>query len=558
MKEQQEKYDLPKGWKLVKLKDIAHINMGQSPPSNTYNYNKIGLPFFQGKTEFGKIYPTVVKYCSKPIKVAKKNDILISVRAPIGATNVATEECCIGRGLASINTFEIIPHLYVMWYLRLNENKIMEFGTGSIFKAISKDTLENINIPVSTVKEAERIVFKIEELFSKLDEAELGLMKSRREFMIYRQALLKSSFEGQLTKNWRKDLFLDAHQELADIKQKREDKYTADIKKIKAKKRKIDFEFNFKRDDKISGWAISSLDNLIDINARIGWRGLTKREYTNEGALFLSVHSLNYGKNVVFKDANFISIERYNESPEIQLKKNDILLCKDGAGIGKVGIIKKLPGKTTVNSSLLVIDAREVFNPEFLYYFFLGPDMQRLVNEKISGSAIPHLFQKDIKKFNLKVPPILEQNKIVEILESRFTLVDNLDKTVGSVLKEVAALKHSILKKAFIGKLVNFTADDSVENLVSDIKEKKKLYLENQKELNRNKPKQEKKMEEKKSVLSLLKESDKPISAQDLWEKSTSDGDIERFYTEIKEIYHQIDELKSKTESLLTLKNENK
>lgn len=93
---------------------------------------------------------------------------------------------------------------------------------------------------------------------------------------------------------------------------------------------------------------------------------------------------------------------------------------------------------------------------------------------------------------------------------------------------------------------------------MNDIQKEKRLYLENQKELNRSKPKQKKKMEEKKSILDILKESNSPISAQKLWEKSTSEGDIERFYSEIKEIYHQIDELKSKTESLLTLKDENK
>ena len=118
--------------------------------------------------------------------------------------------------------------------------------------------------------------------------------------------------------------------------------------------------------------------------------------------------------------------------------------------------------------------------------------------------------------------------------------------------------KHSILKKAFEGRLVSYTSNESVENLLNDIQKEKRLYLENQKELNRSKPKQKKKMEEKKSILDILKESNSPISAQKLWEKSTSEGDIERFYSEIKEIYHQIDELKSKTESLLTLKDENK
>ena len=251
---------------------------------------------------------------------------------------------------------------------------------------------------------------------------------------------------------------------------------------------------------------------------------------------------------------NYISIERYEESPEIQLKENDILLCKDGAGIGKVGIIKKLPNIATVNSSLLVINSREVFNPDFLYYFFSGPDMQRLVNDKISGSAIPYLFQKDIKQFRLKVPPMLEQNKIVEILESRFTLADNIEKVVNGTLDKIVVLKHSILKRAFEGNLVLNNTDGSVGDLLKRIKKEKDEYIKSQRELIDNKPKQKQQMEEKKSILEVLKESSTPITVLQLWENSNSQGDIERFYNEIKDIYDQIIEVKSETESLLSLK----
>ena len=98
--------ELPEGWIIKKLDDACNIIMGQSPPGNTYNKDKSGLPFFQGKAEFGVRYPTVVKWCSKPKKVAYKNDVLISVRAPVGPTNIASSDCCIGRGLAVIRPLE--------------------------------------------------------------------------------------------------------------------------------------------------------------------------------------------------------------------------------------------------------------------------------------------------------------------------------------------------------------------------------------------------------------------------------------------------------------------
>ena len=83
---------------MARLEEICAINMGQSPDSSTYNEDGNGLPFFQGNADFGEIYPAVRMWCSEPTKIAREKDILISVRAPIGALNIANCECCIGRG----------------------------------------------------------------------------------------------------------------------------------------------------------------------------------------------------------------------------------------------------------------------------------------------------------------------------------------------------------------------------------------------------------------------------------------------------------------------------
>lgn len=90
-------------WVETELGMMCDINMGQSPPSSTYNIEKEGLPFFQGKAEFIEIYPVARKWCSEPKKTAGPNDILLSVRAPVGATNIANQKCAIGRGLAAIS-----------------------------------------------------------------------------------------------------------------------------------------------------------------------------------------------------------------------------------------------------------------------------------------------------------------------------------------------------------------------------------------------------------------------------------------------------------------------
>ena len=127
---------------------IAKITMGQSPSSESYNDNGIGIAFFQGKADFGDKYTVVKHYTNSPTKLAEKDDILISVRAPVGPVNIANENCCIGRGLASIRAIHGIStteFLYSM--LKSKEEEIAKKGTGSTFKAINKDVLYSLKVP---------------------------------------------------------------------------------------------------------------------------------------------------------------------------------------------------------------------------------------------------------------------------------------------------------------------------------------------------------------------------------------------------------------------------
>ena len=146
----------------VNLSDICKINMGQSPESTSYNSDKQGVPFYQGNADFGALYPNPRIWCSKPIKLAKENDILISVRAPVGALNFSKEECCIGRGLAAItlvsNDF-LIEFIY--WSLRTGVKELQSKSTGSTFKSINKKVLEEVRIPKISLKDQEGIIRNI-------------------------------------------------------------------------------------------------------------------------------------------------------------------------------------------------------------------------------------------------------------------------------------------------------------------------------------------------------------------------------------------------------------
>lgn len=132
----------------VMLKDVCAINMGQSPDSNSYNDEGQGVPFFQGNADFGERYPVTRKWCSAPTKMAMPDDILISVRAPIGAMNYAKEECCIGRGLAALtpDKSKVSPQ-FIFWLLKGKNQELNSKGTGSTFKAIGRKVLEETLVP---------------------------------------------------------------------------------------------------------------------------------------------------------------------------------------------------------------------------------------------------------------------------------------------------------------------------------------------------------------------------------------------------------------------------
>lgn len=171
----------------VKLRDVSNIIMGQSPDSSTYNTKKIGLPFFQGNADFGELNPIAKTWCSAPIKIAYKNYILISVRAPIGALNIAAEKCCIGRGLAALDVNNKMCTQKYLWYLlKAKKNELLSKGTGSTFKAISKNILSEMEFNIPPVRE--------QELCTKALDVVFYLIRLKKEQLDKLDLLVKSRF----------------------------------------------------------------------------------------------------------------------------------------------------------------------------------------------------------------------------------------------------------------------------------------------------------------------------------------------------------------------------
>ena len=171
----------------LRLKDVCDINMGQSPTSDSYNDAGDGVPFFQGNADFGDRYPITRKWCNAPTKMAQPGDILISVRAPIGAINYAKEECCIGRGLAAVtpDRDKVSPD-FVFWFLKGKKEELNSKGTGSTFKAISRKVLEEILVPNVDLKEQSKYAEILEKIYF--------VQKSQKKELKYLDDLIKARF----------------------------------------------------------------------------------------------------------------------------------------------------------------------------------------------------------------------------------------------------------------------------------------------------------------------------------------------------------------------------
>ena len=185
---------LPEGWRWVRLREMCEVIMGQSPPGSTYIDRPEGLPFFQGKADFGDYFPKARIWCTQPIKIAEVGDILISVRAPVGPVNMNNLKCCIGRGLAAVRCKDNAINWFIFWYLRSTEGQIASLGSGSTFGAISRDDLIDMQIPLPSIAEQRRIAEKVQEVERARDACE----KQLEAINALPQAILRMAFRGEL------------------------------------------------------------------------------------------------------------------------------------------------------------------------------------------------------------------------------------------------------------------------------------------------------------------------------------------------------------------------
>ena len=156
---------VPEGWSVGTLGNVAKITMGQSPNGKSYNEEGIGEVFYQGRAEFGERFPTRRLFTTEPKRMAEKGDVLMSVRAPVGDLNVACEKCCIGRGLAAIQSIDKNPSFILYTMLELQRELDVFNGEGTVFGSINKNSLHDMRILIPS----QNIIDRYEKIASVID-----------------------------------------------------------------------------------------------------------------------------------------------------------------------------------------------------------------------------------------------------------------------------------------------------------------------------------------------------------------------------------------------------
>lgn len=380
---------------IKKLQDCATIIAGQSPESKYYNSTGEGIPFFQGKADFGELYPKVRVYCSSPTKIAQYNDILLSVRAPVGPTNLSPGTVCIGRGLAAIRPDDSLDLKYLLYYFRYFETQLSAKGTGTTFKAINQKLIKNLEIPIPPLNEQSRIVAHIEELFSELDKAVDTLKTTKEQLEVYRQAVLKDAFS--------------------------------------------DFE---KKD------SIRNLTMVVTSGSR-GWA----KYYSNSGALFVRIGNLTHsGIDIDFRDIQHITPPDNAEGVRTRLQPNDVLISIT-ADLGSIGFVSEKVEEAYINQHIALVRFQNPVQGRFMAWYLRSEYGQKDLLKNKRGGGKLGLGLDDIRDTPVPIVDDITATEIVDKVEEQLSVCDSIEKTVDTALTQANVMRQSILKQAFEGTL---------------------------------------------------------------------------------------------------------
>lgn len=389
-------------WKKCKLGEVADVIMGQSPPSSTYNEEKIGLPFYQGVVDFNDRFVSERVYCSEPKKVLEANDILLSVRAPVGRVNISKSMCSIGRGNAGLR-MKNGEQTFLYNLLKHYNKQLHSSSSGTVFSSINKSTIENLPIslpPLAEQKAIARILGSLD------DKIELNRQMNRTlEEMA--QAIFKAWF--------------------------------------------VDFE-PFKDGNFINselgmipeGWRVERIGDLVDLKG--GGTPSTKNNlYWENGIHFWTTpKDLATKKSPILFDTDRKITDEGLAKISSGLLPKDTFLLSSRAPIGYLAI-SNIP--LAINQGYIAIPPNNKLSSEFLYCW--TKRNIELIKSRASGTTFLEISKKNFKPIKIVLPPNEIMERFNEIIKPIFEKIKINQKEIETLTQS----RDTLLPKLLSGEI---------------------------------------------------------------------------------------------------------
>jgi type I restriction enzyme S subunit len=406
--------EFPKEWEVKRLNELAKIIMGQSPPSSAYNDKGQGLPFIQGSKDFGDIYPSIKTFTTICKKIAPKDSILFSVRAPVGDINISDREICIGRGIAAIVPYNKTDLLYLYYYLTYSAFKIKRYSSGTTFESIKERDLKNFQITLPPLDERKKIV----KILNTVDSIIIDTINLIENLKLLKEKTLNLLITGSI---WHKEFV------------------KTDIGRFPKE------------------WEVKRLSEIAELQRGLSYRSSEKsKDEIPDGYLFLTLNSVKEGGGLKEDGWTWIKSDRLKERHFV--REGDIVIAnteqsKDGSLIGSPAIVhfpewyKKDKAVFSHHISKLLL---KVSNLDVNFLFYYLSFVQPLARKYHTGTGVWGLnVDSWAKELPIPIPPLEEQKKIVEILST----IDNKIETETKYLDYMKKLKEKLLAALMTGKI---------------------------------------------------------------------------------------------------------
>ena len=407
--------EVPIHWKIKRLKYIADLNMGQSPPSEEYNSDQIGKPFLQGNAEFGRHHPTPKIYCPTAKKHASPGDILVSVRAPVGALNIADQEYGIGRGLCAIcPRTNQLERCYTKYLLEVVRTELHVVATGSTYDAVTVDEVSNLTCVVPLLSEQIQIANFLDRKTEQIDE--LIRIKERRIELLQEQrtALINQAVTKGLDPN------------------------------VEMKPSGVEWIGKIPKD-----WNAVPLTKYLE--SIIDYRGRTPAKIES-GRFLVTAKNIRDGQIDYEISQEFTSEDEYQRIMTRGIPQIGDVLFTTEAPLGEVANVDDV----SIALAQRIIKFRpkpDFLNPYFLKYWILSYSFQSDLQRYATGSTAQGIKASKLCLLKLNLFPIKEQKQIVDYLDHKTQQIDELIATEHRKIELLKEYRQSLISEAVTGKI---------------------------------------------------------------------------------------------------------